>query len=249
MPAKTIDVRILRQDGPAGATRWEEFSLPYQPNMNVISCLMEIQKHPVTRDGKSTSPPAWDQNCLENVCGSCSMLVNGRPVQACCTLVDRLSLPMELRPLTKFPLVRDLVVDRQRMFDLLRKVKAWVPIDGTHDLGPGPGMAEVDRAKAYEFSRCMTCGCCMEACPQFGPGNDFVGPAPIGQVRLFNAHPTGRMNQVERLQTVMGKGGISDCGNAQACVEVCPKKIPLLDAIAEVNRQVTSQWLRELFGG
>lgn len=249
MPPKTIDFRIQRQDGPDGRLRWEEYSIPYQPNMNVISVLMEVQKNPVTRAGEPTTPPAWDQNCLENVCGSCTMLINGRPAQACCTLIDRIALPFELRPLTKFPLVRDLVVDRKRMFDLLRKVKAWVPIDGTHDLGPGPGMAEEDRARAYEFSRCMTCGCCMEACPQFGPENAFVGPAPLGQVRLFNAHPTGRMNRSERLRSVMGKGGVADCGNAQACVHACPKEIPLLDAIAEVNRQVSVQWLRELFGG
>ena len=139
MASKTIEIRILRQDGPTSASRWEVFSLPYQPNMNVISCLMEIQKNPVTRDGGKTSPPAWEQNCLENVCGSCSMLVNGRPAQACCTLVDRTPSPMELRPLTKFPVVRDLVVDRQRMFDLLRKMKAWVPIDGTTTSVPDLG--------------------------------------------------------------------------------------------------------------
>ncbi|MGD8375120.1 MAG: succinate dehydrogenase iron-sulfur subunit, partial [Acidobacteriota bacterium] len=192
--------------------------------------------------------PAWDQNCLENVCGSCSMIVNGRPRQACAVLVDQISQPIELRPLTKFPVVRDLVVDRSRMFELLKKVRAWIPIDGTHDLGPGPGMAEEDRVRAYAFARCMTCGCCMEACPQFGPGNDFVGPAPLGQVRLFNAHPTGRMNRSERLEAVMGKGGVTDCGNAQNCVQACPKDIPLLDAIAEVNRQVSVKWLRDLFG-
>jgi succinate dehydrogenase / fumarate reductase iron-sulfur subunit len=88
----------------------------------------------------------------------------------------------------------------------------------------------------------------MEACPQFGPDREFVGPAPLGQVRLFNAHPTGRMNRRERLLPVMGRGGVTDCGNAQNCVKACPKDIPLLDAISEVNRQVTVQWLRDLLG-
>jgi succinate dehydrogenase / fumarate reductase iron-sulfur subunit len=247
MTNATIELRIQRQDAPDQPRRWEEFSIHDLGNMNVISCLMEIQKNPVTRAGERTTPPAWEQNCLENVCGSCTMLVNGRPAQACATLVADLARPLEIRPLTKFPVVRDLMVDRQRMFDLLRKVQAWVPIDGTHDLGPGPAMPEEERLKAYTFSRCMTCGCCMEACPQYGPGREFVGPAPLGQVRLFNAHPTGRMGRRERLGTVMGTGGVTDCGNAQNCVTVCPKDIPLLDAIAEVNRQVTGQWLRDLF--
>jgi len=162
MTNATIELRIHRQDGPDQPRRWEEFSIPDLGNMNVISCLMEIQKNPVTRAGERTTPPAWEQNCLENVCGSCTMLVNGRPVQACATLVADLARPLEIRPLTKFPVVRDLMVDRQRMFDLLRKVQAWVPIDGTHDLGPGPAMPEEERLKAYTFSRCMTCGCCME---------------------------------------------------------------------------------------
>jgi succinate dehydrogenase / fumarate reductase iron-sulfur subunit len=247
MSRRTIEIRIRRQDSPGAPARWEQFSIPYQRNLNVISCLMEIQRNPVTRDGARTTPPAWEQNCLENVCGSCSMLVNGRPRQACAVLIDQIAEPVELCPLTKFPVVRDLVVDRSRMFDLLRKVRAWIPIDGTYDLGPGPVMPEEERAKAYEFSRCMTCGCCMEACPQFGPGREFVGPAPLAQVRLFNAHPTGRMSRRERLEAVMGRGGVTDCGNAQNCVKVCPKEIPLLDAIAEVNRQVTSLWLRDLF--
>jgi succinate dehydrogenase / fumarate reductase iron-sulfur subunit len=246
MNQQDIILKIQRQDKPDAPRRWEEFSIPHQKNLNVISLLMELRSNPVTRDGQKTTPPAWDQNCLENVCGSCTMIINGRPMQACTALVDQLDKPIVLQPMTKFPLVRDLMVNRQRMFDLLRKVKAWIPIDGTHDLGPGPVIAEPERLKSYEFSKCMTCGCCMEACPQFGPGKDFVGPAPLGQVRLFNAHPTGSMNRRERLVEVMGKGGVTDCGNAQNCVKACPKDIPLLDAISEVNRQATMQWFRDL---
>ena len=77
-PRTTIELRIKRQDTPTSAPRWEEFSLPYRPNMNVISCLMEIRKRPVTKQGSRTSPIAWDAACLEEVCGSCTMLVNGR---------------------------------------------------------------------------------------------------------------------------------------------------------------------------
>jgi succinate dehydrogenase / fumarate reductase iron-sulfur subunit len=93
-------------------------------------------------------------------------------------LVDRLDAgPITLEPLTKFPVVRDLQVDRSPMFDALKKVKAWIPIDGTYDLGFGPKMAEAEREVAYAFSRCMTCGCCMEACPQYNDHSEFIGPA------------------------------------------------------------------------
>jgi succinate dehydrogenase / fumarate reductase iron-sulfur subunit len=217
--------------------------------MNVISCLMEIRKNPVTRDHKPTTPVAWEASCLEEVCGSCTMLVNGRPRQSCAVLVDRLGDgPVVLEPLTKFPVVRDLIVDRAPMFDALKRLKAWIPIDGSYDLGPGPRIPEAQRAIAYEFSRCMTCGCCMEACPQYHDGSDFIGPAPIAQVRLLNEHPTGRMNAHERLDAIMGRGGIAECGNAQNCVEACPKDIPLTEAFGELGRQTTLHWLRGLLG-
>ncbi|WP_242523465.1 4Fe-4S dicluster domain-containing protein [Thiocystis minor] len=95
----------------------------------------------------------------------------------------------------------------------------------------------------------MSCGCCLSACPQFGPHSDFIGPAALAQVRLMNAHPTGRYDQAERLHAIMGEGGISDCGNAQNCVRVCPKAIPLTTAIGELGHQTTVQALKDLFGG
>ena len=247
MPAN-IELRILRRDAPESAPYWDDFSVPWQPGMNVISCLMEIQKNPVNRKGQKVNPVVWESNCLEEVCGACSMLVNGRPRQACAALVDNLKQPIELKPLTKFPAVRDLMVDRTPMFQALAKVHAWIPIDGTYDLGPGPKFSEAERAKAYEFSRCMTCGCCMEACPQYNSGSDFIGPAPLGQVELFNSHPTGGMNKEERLRVLMEKGGIADCGKAQNCVKVCPKEIPLTDAIAELGRETTLQWFKDTLG-
>ncbi len=248
MARSTIELRIRRQDKPTSAPRWEEFSLPYRANMNIVSCLMEIRKRPVTKTGAKTTPVHWESSCLEEVCGSCTMVVNGRPRQSCSTLVDRLPEgTITLEPLSKFPVVRDLVVDRSRMFASLKQVKAWIPIDGTYDLGPGPRLDEGERERSYHFSQCMTCGCCMEACPQFNDHSDFIGPAPLGQVRLFNAHPTGRMNAHERLEAIMGRGGIADCGNAQNCVEACPKQIPLTEALGELGRQTTLRWITKLF--
>ena len=139
---KTVELKIKRQDTPTGRTRWEEFSLPWQPNMNVVACLMEIRKHPVTKQGQATTPVHWEASCLEEVCGSCTMLVNGKPRQSCTALVDSLGdSPIVLEPLTKFPVVRDLQVDRTPMFDALKRVKAWIPIDGSYDLGAGPRLS------------------------------------------------------------------------------------------------------------
>ncbi|HVP14393.1 MAG TPA: succinate dehydrogenase iron-sulfur subunit [Terriglobales bacterium] len=248
MARARIELRIRRQDAPSAPPRWEEFSLPWQPGMNVISCLMEIRKNPVTKPGRPTTPVAWDSSCLEEVCGACTMRVNGRPRQSCAALVDQLPEGViTLEPLTKFPVVRDLIVDRQPMFDALKKVKAWIPIDGTYDLGPGPKLPESTRAMAYALARCMTCGCCFEACPQYNGRSEFLGPAPIALVRLYNAHPTGAMNARERLDAIMGQGGLGDCGNAQNCVEVCPKDVPLTEAFGELGRQTLARGLERLF--
>lgn len=249
MAPNTIELRIKRQDRPDAPPRWEEFSIPYRPQMNVISALMEVRRHPVTKDGKRTTPPVWDSNCLEEVCGACSMLINGRVRQACSALVDQLAQPIVLEPMTKFPLVRDLVVDRQRMFDALKRVHAWIPIDGTYNLGPGPRVDANVQAVAYDLARCMTCGCCLEVCPQITSTSTFVGAAAISQVRLFNTHPTGKMHAGERLEALMGDGGLVDCANAQNCVKACPKEIPLTESIAAVGRQTTVYVLKRLFGG
>ncbi|WP_455660947.1 succinate dehydrogenase iron-sulfur subunit [Pradoshia sp.] len=244
----TVVFKIQRQDNPDSEAYFEEFELPYRQNMNVISALMEIRRNPVTKDGKETTPVTWDMNCLEEVCGACSMVINGRPRQSCTALVDKLEQPIVLEPMRTFPVIRDLQVDRSRMFDSLKKVKAWIPIDGTYDLGPGPRMAEKKRQWAYELSKCMTCGVCLEACPNVNSNSNFIGPAPVSQVRLFNAHPTGAMHKAERLNALMGDGGIQDCGNSQNCVQVCPKGIPLTTSIAALNRDTNLQAFKNMFG-
>ena len=135
---KSVIIKIKRQNTPTSKSYWEEFSVPYRPNMNVISALMDIAADPVTRDGKATTPITYDSNCLEEVCGSCAMLINGRARMACSALIDNLEQPIRLEPFSKFPVVRDLATDRSVIFENLKAVKAWVPIDGTYDLGPGP---------------------------------------------------------------------------------------------------------------
>lgn len=245
MADKKILIKVKRQDSPQSKVRWEEFLVDYRPNMNIIICLMEIRKNPVTREGKKTTPVVWESNCLENVCGACTMVVNDQVRQACATLVDRIKQPITIEPMTKFPLVRDLKVDRSRMFNDLKRARAWIPIDGTYNLGPGPRLDAETQDIRYKLSTCMTCGCCMEVCPQYTDKTPFVGPAVINQVRLMNMHPTGAMHKNERLEVMMGEGGIQDCGNAQNCVRACPKEIPLTESIADVNRQTT---LYGLFG-
>jgi succinate dehydrogenase iron-sulfur subunit len=247
MANRSVVIKIKRQASPKTEPYWEEFALPWKPGMNVISSMMDIAANPITRDGKPSRPITYDSNCLEEVCGSCAMRINGRARMACSALVDKLEQPITLEPLSKFPVIRDLAVDRSVLFENLKAVKAWVPVDGTYDLGPGPRQSPRLQEEAYPLSRCISCCCCMEVCPQFNEHTNFVGAATIAQVRLFNTHPTGAALKEDRLHALMGDGGIQECGYAQNCVEICPKDIPLTNAISEVSGQVMKQAIKDLF--
>lgn len=252
-PSK-IRLTILRQDSQGQEQYWETYEIPFREKLNVISALIEIQKNPVTADGKKVKPPAWEAACLEEVCGACTMNINGGIRQACTALIEQVGEPkgdfyeVTLEPMKKFPLIRDLVVDRSKMFENLKKVQGWVPIDGSYDLGMAPAQDDHVRQLRYSLSRCMTCGCCLEACPQVNEKSSFVGPAAIGQALLFNLHPVGKSLEGDRLDYLTGEEGITGCGNAQNCVKVCPKGVPLTRAIAELNRDTTKYRLKKWMG-
>ena len=215
---------------------------------------MEIQKNPVNKRGEVTTPVAWEQGCLEEVCGSCSMLVNGRPRQSCTALIENYieesgSTTITLAPLTKFPLVKDLVVDRNQMFEALKKVRGWISVDGTEDTGQfGPIVSPEVQEAMYVLSTCMTCGCCSESCPQVHPKSEFMGPAAMSQIRYFNANPTGKLEKSARMRAALSEEGIAGCGNAQNCVRVCPKKIPLTESIALIGREASKQAIQDFLG-
>jgi succinate dehydrogenase iron-sulfur subunit len=245
MATKTVQLEIKRQANPDAPAVWERFELEWRPGMNVTTALMDIAANSVTAEGRQTTPVTYESNCLEEVCGSCAMLINGKARMACSSLIDDLEQPIHLEPLSKFPLVRDLQVDRSVLFENLKAVKAWVPIDGTYDLGSGPRVLPQDQEESYPLSRCISCTCCMEVCPQFNEQTGFVGAATIAQVKLFNSHPTGKVLKAERLRALSGDGGIQECGFAQNCVEACPKQLPLTNAISDVGRDVIVQMARE----
>ena len=269
----SFQVRILRQAGPGLRAYWELYEVRYERDMNVISVLQQIAATGRSAAGHPVTPVAWECNCLEEVCGACTMIINGRVRQSCSALVDRLleERPglIELQPMSKFPVIRDLVIDRMRLFRALKKVQAWIPVDGYHHLGPGPLQSREEQEQSYPLTLCMSCGCCLEACPQFTkveltrqPGETdeqlrtrqfaaydqrFVGAHAINQVIFFNSHPRGKHDAGVRLEKLMEPGGIQTCGNAQNCVKACPKEIPLTTSIARAGRATTIHALKKLF--
>src|SRR6202451_2371098 len=98
----SVLLKIKRQLTPEAKPSWEEFEIPYKPNMNVTSALMEIAANPVTGDGRQSTPVTYDTNCLEEICVSFAMLINGRARMACSSLLDHLDQPIKLEPFSKF---------------------------------------------------------------------------------------------------------------------------------------------------
>jgi succinate dehydrogenase / fumarate reductase iron-sulfur subunit len=270
-----FSVRILRQNRPDEASYWDRFRLRREPGLNITGVLQRIAANPENVTGERVTPVAFDASCLEEVCGSCTMLISGQTRQACSALVDTLlgddSEEIELRPMSKFPVIRDLVVDRRRLFRALEKVQAWISVDGCQDLGPGPRQSPTEQEAAYPLSQCMSCGCCLEACPQYllmdvrraeeesesdftsrqdaAFDRQFIGAHAMNQVVFMNSHPTGRYEARERLDAVIAEGGVQLCGKAQNCTAVCPKNIPLTDSRGRIGRATTVHLIKKLFDG
>src|ERR1700731_62328 len=113
MAEKKVILKIKRQSSPGQPAHWEEFSFRWRPSMTIIICLRDIAENPLTRDGKKPPPISYDSNFLEEVCGSCAMVINGKVKMACSALVDQLTQPT-FSP-TRHPdrIVRDRALTRQ----------------------------------------------------------------------------------------------------------------------------------------
>lgn len=228
-------LRIRRQDGPGQAPRWEVREIHHEEGHTVLSALMERNSE--------VPPVALEASCLEEACGSCAMLINGRARLACGTLLEGLADKdglVTVEPLSKFPVVRDLVVDRGRVRADLLHMDATL---GETRIG--------DSSRVQELAACVACGACLEACPNYGAsearGVPFIGAVVLHESRLANLLGVDKADRAVRLEALMGNGGIADCGNVQNCVNACPKDIPLAESIAELGRDTTvhaiKRWL------
>lgn len=275
MAQEQFTVRIERQDHPSLDAYWQTFALDYEAGLNITSVLQRIAANPTTEDGTKVAPIAYDSGCLEEVCGSCTMRINGRVRQACSALVDRLlhddTTGIELRPMSKFPVVRDLCVDRHRLFRALEKLQCWVPVDNYYDMGSGPKQSPEHQEQSYPLSRCMSCGCCLEACPQYNQvtidrrenetdetyqarrdaelDRHFIGAAAMSQAVLMNSQPNGQVLVKSRVEAMIAPGGIQNCGKAGNCQAVCPKEIPLMTSWGRAGRAATLHVVKKFFDG
>jgi succinate dehydrogenase / fumarate reductase iron-sulfur subunit len=177
------------------------------------------------------------------------MRVNGWPMLACGTLVESLEQPVVLEPLHRFPLVRDLAVDRSVMEAQRQRLAVYVELDALM-LPEATETAWVPRdlAAAQTLDRCIGCGACLEACPNVGSHSPFMGAAVMHEIMLLHLRPGARRQQDARLLSLAGEGGISDCGNARKCQAVCPAGLALTSSLGTLQRHTTLHVVREWLG-
>ncbi len=240
-----VRLRVRRQDRSdrPETRRTEEFEVDGRAGMTVLDALAALRRSPTTADGRAVAPVAFEGSCREGTCGGCTMLIGGVARLACTTLVrdaSRNGKPIVVAPLSRFPVVRDLIVDRARFEESVARVGGFIVAD---DRGASPAPTARVNALRFALAACNGCGACLEACPQWGEHSDFVGPAALAAARSANLHPVGALDRDARLDAVMQPGGVSDCGKAQSCVEVCPSGVPLTEAMGDLARDVTLRWL------
>jgi fumarate reductase iron-sulfur subunit len=182
----------------------------------------------------------FDFACRSAICGSCGMLVNGRPALACRTLTSQLPTSIRLYPLPVFKLVGDLSVDTGTWFrQMAEQTQAWVHRQLPFDAAAQESRMSDDVAqKIYESDRCIECGCCVAACGVANIKSDFVAAAGLNRIARFMFDPRDERDESEWFEVVSSDQGVFGCIGMLACEDVCPKELPLLEVHAYLRRRM-----------
>jgi len=221
--------RIYRYDPESGAKPWmQDYEIDFDPSgKKVLDALIAIKD---TLD-ESLS---FRRSCREGVCGSDGVNVNGRNVLACITALEGLKQPIDIRPLPRLGVVRDLVVDMAQFYQHYRAVKPYLI-----NLDPEPENERLqspqDRAELDGLWECILCGCCTTACPSFWWNPErFLGPAALLQGYRFIADSRDQATD-ERLDFLEDPYRLFRCHGIMSCVEVCPKGLNPTEAIGKIK--------------
>lgn len=212
--------------------RIDTFELDERPYMSLYMALNEIRE-------QQDSSLQFDFACRSAVCGSCGMLVNGRPALGCRTLTGDLPDVIHLHPLPAFKLVGDLSVDTGTWFrEMAERTEAWVHERTAFDPAAPEQRMSDDLAQAiYEGDRCIECGCCVASCGVANLNPEFLAAAGMNRVARFMLDPRDARDDADYFEVLAGEQGVFGCVGLMACEDVCPKELPLLDVYAYLRRR------------
>jgi len=239
---RLLKIRILRFDPrrPEVAPHWQTFELLDAAGMTLFIALSEIRE-------KLDPSLQFDFVCRAGICGSCAMLIDGRPGLACKTLTKNLGAEFTLAPLPVFALIGDLSVDTGTwMRGMSERLQTWV-----HQQEASPDLTRLEQRmepelaeKIYELDRCIECGCCVAGCGTARMREDFVGAVGLNKIARFRLDPRDTRSDEDFYELVGDDSGVFGCMSLLACHDVCPKQLPLATQIAFVRRKMAAAGLK-----
>ncbi|MEK7767170.1 MAG: fumarate reductase iron-sulfur subunit [bacterium] len=244
--ARTLTFRIFRHNpaDPASRPHLDEFTLEETFGLNLFVALSRLRE-------EQDPTLQFDFACRAAVCGSCAMLINGKPSLGCQTLTRDLPATITLMPLPGFKLIGDLSVDTGTWFRALnRRVEAWIHVQEERDPNlPEERMDDATALRIYESERCIECGCCLAGCATVGMNENFVGPAGMNRVARFMLDPRDTRGEGAYFEIVATPDGIFGCLGLMACHDVCPKKLSLQETFGYMRRTLAKALLHPASSG
>ncbi|MBQ9390688.1 MAG: succinate dehydrogenase/fumarate reductase iron-sulfur subunit [Lachnospiraceae bacterium] len=221
-------IKILRRQSSDTKPYWQEFNIDKNNELSIAGVLEQLNSRDELRDveGVVAKRIEWECSCMQGMCGACAMVINKRPALACeVFLRDIKTDTITLEPLSKFPTIRDLVVDRSIIEDNLRKVHAYIE----EFKGNNPKIYD----QMYSVGKCLKCGLCLEVCPNYKSGKNFFGTAFAHESFLIASRSKTREEDIRKSYTTHFETG---CSKSLSCSDVCPMNIKTIASIGRMNK-------------
>ncbi|WP_177316486.1 succinate dehydrogenase/fumarate reductase iron-sulfur subunit [Candidatus Nitrosotenuis chungbukensis] len=219
--SKIVTLRIAKSNPEKDSvTKFESFQVSYERWTTVLDAILDVKKH-------LDHSVAVRYSCRQATCGSCGMKINGRPRLACFTKISELdSDVVTVEPMSNYPIVRDLVVDLEKMFDTHKEMKPFMVREDTEITPNSRELLQTpEQVEEYiQFANCIKCGLCNSACPTMATDSSFLGPQALAQAYRYVADSRDK-GKNERLKIIDDSHGIWRCHFAGSCSQVCPKGV------------------------
>jgi fumarate reductase iron-sulfur subunit len=233
---RLLKFHILRHNpaDPASVPRMQTYELEEADGMTLFIALNEIRE-------KQDPSLQFDFVCRAGICGSCAMVINGRPDLACRTVTKNLAEETTLAPLPVFELIGDLSVDTGKwMRAMSERLETWVhEKEQEVDIARIEAPMDADLAeKIHELDRCIECGCCVAGCGTARMRPDFVGAVGLNKIARFRIDPRDGRTDADFYELIGDDTGVFGCMSLLGCHDVCPKKLPLATQLAFMRRKM-----------
>ena len=231
-----MKVKIQRQQSPVSEPYWETFDADVPGDMSIAGLIdhLNYRDDILDENGRKTTRIGWECSCLQGICGSCAMVINEVPALACETFVkDLKGDEITIRPLRKFPVIHDLLVDRSVIHENLKKMNIFIREYQPEDQGRA-SRKEREHSRQYTAAKCLKCGLCLEVCPNYTNGKNFFGAIFANDCYLVASR---NRSKAENIREAYGEHFGRGCSKAFSCMDVCPMEIPTIASMARMNRK------------